>query len=78
MERRLLRERLGDAGRKIHTGRSRNDQVLVASRLWLKQQLSTLMHQCKAIAQVSLQRAEAERGKEKERKGEPDHGFAEK
>ena len=30
-----LTERLGDAGRKIHTGRSRNDQVLVATRLWL-------------------------------------------
>ena len=29
-----LTERLGDAGRKIHTGRSRNDQVLVALRLW--------------------------------------------
>ena len=31
-----LTERLGDAGRKIHTGRSRNDQILVATRLWLK------------------------------------------
>ncbi|MBP0657193.1 argininosuccinate lyase, partial [Mycobacterium tuberculosis] len=27
-----LTERLGDAGRKIHTGRSRNDQILVATR----------------------------------------------
>ena len=32
-----LTERLGDAGRKIHTGRSRNDQILVATRLWLKE-----------------------------------------
>ena len=30
-----LTERLGDAGRRIHTGRSRNDQILVATRLWL-------------------------------------------
>ena len=34
-----LTERLGDAGRRIHTGRSRNDQVLVATRLWLKDRL---------------------------------------
>ena len=37
-----LTERLGDAGRKIHTGRSRNDQVLVATRLWLKEKLVRL------------------------------------
>src|SRR5690606_6433869 len=29
-----LTERLGDTGRRIHTGRSRNDQVLAALRLW--------------------------------------------
>jgi len=33
IEQRLV-ERLGAAGRKIHTGRSRNDQVLAALRLW--------------------------------------------
>src|SRR5690606_4927603 len=32
IEARLV-ERLGDAGKKFHTGRSRNDQVLVATRL---------------------------------------------
>lgn len=56
----FLTQQLGGIGKKIHTGRSRNDQVLVASRLWLKQQLSALIEQCKAIAQVSLQRAESE------------------
>ncbi len=34
-----LTERLGDAGRKIHTGRSRNDQVLAAVRLWGREAL---------------------------------------
>ncbi len=29
-----LTERLGEAGKKIHTGRSRNDQVIAALRLW--------------------------------------------
>ena len=37
-----LTERLGDTGRKIHTGRSRNDQILVATRLWLKERLGQL------------------------------------
>jgi argininosuccinate lyase len=55
-----LTEQLGDIGKKIHTGRSRNDQVLVASRLWLKQQLKTLVVQCKAISAIALQRAESE------------------
>src|SRR5690606_26301204 len=36
IEARLV-ERLGDTGRRIHTGRSRNDQVLVATRLWLRE-----------------------------------------
>ena len=52
-----LGERLGDAGRRVHTGRSRNDQVLVATRLWLKEQLVTLHTRCVAIAQVCLERA---------------------
>lgn len=55
-----LTEQLGDVGKKIHTGRSRNDQVLVASRLWLKQQLNTLLQHCKAISFIALQRAESE------------------
>src|SRR5207342_2240779 len=38
IEARLI-ERLGDTGRRIHAGRSRNDQVLVATRLWLKERL---------------------------------------
>lgn len=34
-----LTKKLGDTGKKIHTGRSRNDQVLVALRLFLKEQI---------------------------------------
>ena len=52
-----LTERLGDAGRRVHTGRSRNDQILVATRLWLKDQLRTLHLHCRSIAQVCLERA---------------------
>jgi len=59
IEARLI-ERLGDTGRKIHTGRSRNDQVLVATRLWLKHKLARLQALCVELAQVALARAEVE------------------
>lgn len=52
-----LTERLGDAGRRVHTGRSRNDQILVATRLWLKEKLGLLEAHCRAIAQACLERA---------------------
>jgi argininosuccinate lyase len=60
IEARLV-ERLGDAGRKIHTGRSRNDQILVATRLWLKQRLGELHGLCLETAEACLQRAAGER-----------------
>ncbi len=50
----------GDVGRKIHTGRSRNDQVLVASRLYLRNALLQLASLNQKIAEISLQRAEQE------------------
>ncbi|MGH8042483.1 MAG: argininosuccinate lyase [Rudaea sp.] len=56
IESRLI-ERLGDAGRRVHTGRSRNDQILVATRLWLKEKLAALETHCRAIAQVCIDRA---------------------
>jgi len=59
IEARLI-ERLGDAGRRIHTGRSRNDQVLVATRLWLKDRLARVVALCRETAAVALDRAEAE------------------
>lgn len=59
IEARLI-ERLGDAGRRIHTGRSRNDQILVATRLWLKRQIAQLHALCVESAEVALARAAAE------------------
>ncbi|GAB4169817.1 MAG: argininosuccinate lyase [Wenzhouxiangellaceae bacterium] len=55
-----LTERLGETGRRIHAGRSRNDQVAVAIRLYLKDRLGRLARYCSKIASVCLQRAEAE------------------
>ena len=48
IENRLIKS-LGDSGSKIHTGRSRNDQVLVALRLYYKSSLSeisSMINQC--------------------------------
>lgn len=59
IESRLV-ERLGDVGRKIHTGRSRNDQILVATRLWLKRKLGEVQALSREVAEVCLLRAQAE------------------
>jgi argininosuccinate lyase len=56
----FLTEKLGDTGRKVHTGRSRNDQILVATRLWMKDKLAALLSSCRKIATICLQRAAAE------------------
>jgi len=56
-----LTERLGDAGRRIHAGRSRNDQVLVATRLWLKEKLARTQALSREVAGIALDRAQAER-----------------
>jgi argininosuccinate lyase len=41
---RFLVEALGDAGRRLHTGRSRNEQVSVDLRLYLKRRIPLLRH----------------------------------
>ena len=55
-----LTEMLGDIGGKIHTGRSRNDQVAVALRLYMKDRLKHLQSTCIQIATVLLSRIESE------------------
>ena len=55
-----LTEMLGDLGGKIHTGRSRNDQVAVALRLYMKDRLQRLKVTCIQIATVLLSRIETE------------------
>jgi argininosuccinate lyase len=48
----------GDLGKKIHTGRSRNDQVLVAIRLFLKDQLRSIRNATLTLAETFLHSAE--------------------
>lgn len=50
----FLTETCGDAGKKIHTGRSRNDQVLVATRLYMKDALTDLNDEISALAKQFL------------------------
>ena len=54
----VLTERLGDLGKKIHTARSRNDQVLVAMHLYLKEELKTIKTQVIALFDLLLDLAE--------------------
>ncbi len=58
IERRVT-EMAGDAGPKLHTGRSRNDQVAVALRLFTKRELARVAREVVALQQVLLERAEA-------------------
>jgi argininosuccinate lyase len=55
----ILTEKLGDTGKKIHTARSRNDQVLVAMHLYLKDELKTIKTETKNLFDVLISLAEA-------------------
>ena len=57
-----LTEKLGDAGKKVHTGRSRNDQVLTATRFYTKTFILKIME--KALGLVDSLVAFAERNKD--------------
>ena len=50
----LLTEKLGDTGKKIHTARSRNDQVLVAMQLYLKNELQEIITEVQSLFQLLL------------------------
>ncbi|MCK8523423.1 argininosuccinate lyase [Aquimarina sp. D1M17] len=53
-----LTQRIGDAGKKIHTARSRNDQVLVAMHLYLKDELQQIKVLVKELSQNLLKSAD--------------------
>ena len=59
----VLTERLGDLGKKIHTARSRNDQVLVAMHLYLKDELKTIKSQVVDLFDLLLALAEKHKAK---------------
>ena len=45
----MLTRELGDMGKKIHSGRSRNDQVLVDLKLFMRDELKTLAERIKSL-----------------------------
>ena len=58
----VLTERLGDVGKKLHTARSRNDQVALDLRMYLREQIDETAELVKAVIQAILDQAEANRG----------------
>nr|VFJ87961.1 MAG: argininosuccinate lyase [Candidatus Kentron sp. H]VFJ89942.1 MAG: argininosuccinate lyase [Candidatus Kentron sp. H]VFJ96320.1 MAG: argininosuccinate lyase [Candidatus Kentron sp. H] len=55
-----LVRRIGEAGKKLHTGRSRNDQVATDLRLYLREETDTLLQELGALQTVLLDIAERE------------------
>jgi argininosuccinate lyase len=58
VERQLV-ARIGDAGRRLHTGRSRNEQVSVDLRLYLRRRIPVLQQGVKAVVAALADQAEA-------------------
>lgn len=54
----ILTEKCGDAGKRIHTGRSRNDQVMVDLKLFSRAALIELQSGVKSLFDVLMQRAD--------------------
>jgi len=59
IEARLI-ERIGDVGKKLHTGRSRNDQVATDIRLYLRDELAAILSELKRLQTALVDLAEAE------------------
>lgn len=54
----MLTRRLGDVGKKIHSGRSRNDQVLVDLRLFIRSELESIVEGVTALFKVLVSQSE--------------------
>ena len=54
----LLTRKLGDMGKKIHSGRSRNDQVLVDLKLFTRHQLMDIADEVKTLFDELIQKSE--------------------
>ncbi len=54
----LLTEKLGDIGKKIHSARSRNDQVLVDLKLFLRHELEQLILNMQSFFELLIQQSE--------------------
>lgn len=59
---RALIDRIGDVGRKLHTGRSRNDQVSTDLRLWCRDEIDAMSDRLEALQRAFLNRADRDEG----------------
>jgi argininosuccinate lyase len=55
----ILTQRIGQDGKRLHTGRSRNDQVAVDFRLYVKEEIPVIIKQILELEQVLIEKAEA-------------------
>jgi argininosuccinate lyase len=56
-----LIELVGDTGRKLHTGRSRNDQVASVFRLWLREEIEEISQITKGLQKALIDSAERQK-----------------
>ncbi|MGE4289644.1 MAG: argininosuccinate lyase [Salinivirgaceae bacterium] len=54
----LLTQKLGSIGKKVHSGRSRNDQVLVAMKLYLRDQIKQLVQAISTLFETLINLSE--------------------
>lgn len=59
----LLTKRLGEVGKKIHSGRSRNDQVLVDIKLFLRAEIESLTTEIKILFDLLITKSEEHKDK---------------
>ncbi len=55
----LLTARIGDSGKRLHTGRSRNDQVALDTRLYVKEEIPSIIGLVLELEQVLVKKAKA-------------------
>jgi argininosuccinate lyase len=59
---RTLTERIGDVGRKLHTGRSRNDQISNDIRLWVRDEIDAMSTRLELVQRAFISRADTDAG----------------
>ncbi len=58
----VLTERIGDVGKKLHTARSRNDQVALDLRMYLREETEEILGLIKSLISALLSQAEEHKG----------------
>lgn len=57
----MLTEKIGDAGKRLHTGRSRNDQVALDARMYVRESIAELQKALLPLIQVLIHQAEGQK-----------------